>query len=120
MKPEIKQLWIEALKSGRYKQGKGALRSINGYCCLGVLADLYVRDWTNNNKTRWSPKQPVWTHQHELVDSGGARFSAMLPTTEAFKTWSGNLDPEVQHLLAMFNDDDMGFVRIANWIEEHL
>ena len=35
-----KALWIEALLSGRYKQGAGQLRSREGYCCLGVLCDV--------------------------------------------------------------------------------
>lgn len=37
--------WIEALLSGKYKQGKGALHEIsNGkssFCCLGILCDLH-------------------------------------------------------------------------------
>ena len=33
--------WIKDLRSGKYKQGKGALKTVNfdgsiGYCCLGV------------------------------------------------------------------------------------
>jgi hypothetical protein len=38
--------WIEALKSGNYKQGRYQLKSFNfkssefRYCCLGVLADI--------------------------------------------------------------------------------
>ncbi len=48
MKPKIAELWIEALNSGVYKQGKQCLlhRELNGdefYCCLGVLSDLYVK-----------------------------------------------------------------------------
>lgn len=29
--------WLQALRSGKYEQGKGALKSASGYCCLGVL-----------------------------------------------------------------------------------
>ena len=37
----IKTKWIEALRSGKYEQGKGKLRSEdNKFCCLGVLADV--------------------------------------------------------------------------------
>lgn len=33
--------WLEALKSGEYKQGQGYLCDANnGYCCLGVLMEL--------------------------------------------------------------------------------
>jgi hypothetical protein len=40
---ELIEKWLEALESGEYKQGKGALRIENGqtkYCCLGVLCDV--------------------------------------------------------------------------------
>lgn len=60
MKRELKEKWLEALRSGEYPQGKGALHrasvetSINAtpgevertvceshtYCCLGVLIDV--------------------------------------------------------------------------------
>lgn len=40
MKKEIADMWVEALRSGKYRQGQGGLRSSRGYCCLGVLCDL--------------------------------------------------------------------------------
>lgn len=40
MNSEIKTKWLEALRSGKYDQGKGYLHSKNSYCCLGVLANL--------------------------------------------------------------------------------
>lgn len=42
MDQEIKARWVAALRSGRYPQTWGALRTSEGYCCLGVLCD--VRD----------------------------------------------------------------------------
>jgi len=44
--PELKAKWVEALRSGKYKQGKRALRTGRDkpendlFCCLGVLCDL--------------------------------------------------------------------------------
>lgn len=32
--------WVEALRSGKYKQGKGCLRYGDNYCCLGVLCEV--------------------------------------------------------------------------------
>lgn len=32
--------WVCALRSGVYDQGHGQLRTEDGYCCLGVLADV--------------------------------------------------------------------------------
>lgn len=38
MKTDIKEKWVAALRSGKYLQGRLALRSPEGgYCCLGVL-----------------------------------------------------------------------------------
>lgn len=45
MKQEIKERWVEALRSGKYEQGTGSLTTGSGrYCCLGVLCDLAVAD----------------------------------------------------------------------------
>lgn len=32
--------WIKALRSGKYDQARGRLRTPDGYCCLGVACDL--------------------------------------------------------------------------------
>lgn len=44
MKERVKDLWVEALLSGDYDQGRGYLRSDKGFCCLGVLCDLAVEE----------------------------------------------------------------------------
>ena len=49
MNPEVKQKWIDALRSGKYEQGSEKLRSVSGYCCLGVLCDLYAQE----HDTQW-------------------------------------------------------------------
>jgi hypothetical protein len=46
VKQEIAKQWCEALRSGKYKQGKGALRCGDSFCCLGVLCDIgNLPDW---------------------------------------------------------------------------
>lgn len=34
--------WIEALRSGKYPQGKNSLQSAKGYCCLGVACVILI------------------------------------------------------------------------------
>lgn len=42
MNKEAKQKWIDALRSGRYMQGKSCLKGLDGnYCCLGVLVMVF-------------------------------------------------------------------------------
>jgi len=38
---ELRVAWLEALRSGEYKQGTGVLCNLqNQYCCLGVLCEV--------------------------------------------------------------------------------
>lgn len=41
---EVLRLWVDALRSGKYRQTEGGLRDAQGYCCLGVLCDLARKD----------------------------------------------------------------------------
>lgn len=40
MDPALKTKWVEALRSGRYAQGRQRLRNGDNYCCLGVLCEV--------------------------------------------------------------------------------
>jgi hypothetical protein len=47
MNQEIKEKWIAALRSGEYNQTTGKLKTSSGYCCAGVLCDLYRKETGN-------------------------------------------------------------------------
>ena len=51
MKKEIAEKWVQALRSGEYKQGSYVLHntSNNNYCCLGVLCDIYQKEGNKFN-----------------------------------------------------------------------
>ena len=112
MNPEIKSKWIEALRSGNYKQGVNALRSKDDrYCCLGVLCDLYLKQ-----KGGWWSPDSVYTIHGE----GGALPSAVI-------TWAGltNKNPLLQpntKLTAIGANDRerRSFAEIADLIEQNL
>ena len=43
---ETRTKWLEALRSGDYKQGQIYLRNKeNEFCCLGVLCDILGAEW---------------------------------------------------------------------------
>lgn len=47
MNPEVKKKWIDALRSGHYRQGEDCLKlrmEQNYFCCLGVLCDIYINE----------------------------------------------------------------------------
>lgn len=53
MNKERFNLWLKALESGKYKQGRYKLRTkkkiFSSFCCLGVLCDIAKKDL----KKRW-------------------------------------------------------------------
>lgn len=43
MLTEVQQRWVDALRSGKYRQHNGELfRESDGYCCLGVGTQQYL------------------------------------------------------------------------------
>ena len=102
--PEMKQKWIEALRSGVYQQGRGKLRwENNSYCCLGVLCDIV-------DPSGWSSEAEDQRYTHH--DREG--FPPYEVTDKV-----GLLCHEI-HNLALMNDDGVSFEEIANHIEELL
>lgn len=120
MDPEVKAELVEALRT-KYKQGKGYLRrtldtkGTQGFCCLGVVCDLY------NKKTG----QGEWGSP----SSYGAKFTtasdnSMTDLPPEVQRWSGLTNDEVRSKLAAMNDSDVTngytFSEIATWIDENL
>lgn len=59
MKKEIADKWVEALRSGKYKQGTRRLYDppTNSYCCLGVLCEIQgVKTLTEQGDTLELPQ----------------------------------------------------------------
>ena len=116
MNQEIKAKWLDALRSGKYEQGTGALRNRFledefaptphfAYCCLGVLCDVM-------EPTGWDG-----TVFHSFADlpPDEITLKAGLGKRESFR------DREtVVSILARMNDNGTPFSEIADWIEENL
>ncbi len=79
MKEEIADKWIEALESGKYKQGHHALKREDGYCCLGVLCDI-------SGQGRWNRPKGYISSEYAIRDSGNAN-KLWLP--DAVREWAG-------------------------------
>lgn len=101
---EVKEQWLTALRSGRYKQGRMMLRSNDEkYCCLGVLCDILGAKWEASNLDTCY-----------YIDGG---YSAM-PNVEL--GMQAGLDFTDIQELASRNDSGQSFHMIADWIEENL
>jgi hypothetical protein len=53
MDADVKQLWVEALRSGKYSQTRGRLRDEDGFCPLGVLCDLNAQYAPEEMRGAW-------------------------------------------------------------------
>jgi hypothetical protein len=52
MNRDVGKKWIDALRSGEFKQGHGQLKDDkDNYCCLGVLTAIYNEDNPNARVT---------------------------------------------------------------------
>lgn len=116
MDKKLKAKWLKALRSGKYKQGKGVLRTAdNRFCCMGVLVDVM-------SKKAW-PK--VTTEIGTLIL--GAEHSVMAYEVEQNGTaldydTMRRIGLETRHQGDLINMNDAGkrFTTIADYIEAEL
>lgn len=111
MDAKVKQMWVDALRSGEYCQGTGELRGGNRFCCLGVLCDLHAK---TTGKGSWDG---------EIYEAGKSRDGMQLPP--AVRRWSGVRSAQGslwmgKYNLAEINDEGGDFDLIAAIIEHEL
>ena len=110
MKPEIKKVWLKALRSGKYRKGRNMLmykeHGHKRYCCLGVLSELavqqgviksfYGEEYVHRDKVaKWSGLRNYGKHTEHLQEMNDGLADALPARFKTFKT-------------------------IANWIEKNL
>lgn len=122
MKKKIAEKWVKALRSGKYKQGRHALKyktkaGVTRHCCLGVLCELYQKEHKRKLKTKVEPGT------EELKGNKVTKFkdcNGTLP--EEVMNWSGvgtddgSLPDDTT--LACKNDYGDSFEKIADVIEK--
>lgn len=113
MNPTVKQEWLTALRSGDYPQGRFALHLGPGYCCLGVLCDLYRQAQGDGPET--------WVEQH--IDDEDAILHTVFfyqacstMISKPIMDWVGLNGCEASSL-AEQNDHGASFTQIAETIE---
>lgn len=104
MNREIKREWIEALESGRYKQGIGYLEDDGKFCCLGVLCKT-LRISTRDNRR---------------IGSDGINSDATLEYLSDAVLDRVGLTHEQQEDLSVLNDNGDDFRDIAEYIRKNL
>ena len=94
MNQEVKKLWIEALRSGEYQQGYGALCCGNTYCCLGVLTDLFMKQFPGIIKKRTEMFEINSTFTEKIDGVKHDEKYSLLPSVVKWANFDSS-DPEV-------------------------
>ena len=99
MKKSYAMKWIKALRSGKYKQARGYLKTDVGHCCLGVLCTLtpYKNNYTKMNDNETLPRAV-------MKETGIYNPAGTLPDGAC---------------LSKLNDDGRSFEEIADIIEKN-
>lgn len=103
----VRKQWVEALRSGKYQQGRYRLRKIiyngtEGFCCLGVLCDIVSPELWKADKSNMSNE---WLH-----NGGIAMPSATI------REAAGLEEDEIDLLMKMNDEGIASFEDIANQI----
>lgn len=112
MKRSVAMKWIKALRSGKYEQGKGRLKSRdNKFCCLGVLCDI--------SKTgEWKDDMPV-----SGIEYVTNKYTSNVVLPAEVQKWAGTraggsrLDGN--NSLVEENDSGTSFYDISCFIEDY-
>lgn len=115
MKRNVRDRWVKALRSGRYKQTTGQLgqRDKSGkesFCCLGVLAKVAAAEK--------SIERPVWDIDELIVVDGDAWHNDELPA--AIRKQVGLTDLQQRRLVELNDDQNASFKAIADFIEKKI
>lgn len=124
LKPEVKEKWVAALRSGEYKQGRGCLHNKNNaFCCLGVLSDI-------SGLGRWTPLDEVSGNFRSYETAKHKSSGFLLPEVWEWAVVDSRKGTATRHSLwvggskreniASLNDRGKSFAEIADLIEEHL
>lgn len=136
MKSDIKQKWIDALRSGKYRQALGSLKEgSNKYCCLGVLCDIYINEtkaaqWNHNNRVEWGNiERSGQLLPDTIAEWAGIENPMSTPTVsvyikdnvrKAYYRAKYGISDRFEPHLANINDLGTSFSEIADIIEKEL
>ena len=108
MNPDIKKEWCERLESGKDTQIQNRLHNKDGFCCLGVLTDIYIQKHPGE---RWLESENGYYYDGNSI---------LLPSKVSH--WAGlSFCPCIDDVsLADLNDQGKTFKEISLLIRENL
>jgi hypothetical protein len=125
--PQVKAKWLTALRSRKFKQGKGALLSVNReldgtysnpqYCCLGVLAEVIGNVACFNMEDAYLPNKEATVLFHCDITTAEKLQAHLAVRNDGGTDWD-NQNPKGNVYKAP--EHGLKFYQIARWIERNL
>jgi hypothetical protein len=115
-KTEVKEKWVEALRSGKYEQGTGYLCRDGQYCCLGVLCDVLGIDNKDYPHTRGAKTYFVDEDDHSSafgLPRAALELTHLNSTSGRYQKDNGDFSD----LITNNDEQGMSFSDIADIIE---
>ena len=120
MDAKLKDLWLKALRSRKYRQAENALKDGDGYCCLGLLchvaagaglvpSNAKVEEADATLVYHWTADDFPEAENGELPDGAFG-----LPYSIILEAMSRNDGTDV------FEGANQSFPQIADWLETAL
>lgn len=114
MNKEFVQKWIDALRSGKYIQGRGSLRIKKDdlfpkprYCCLGVACEIH-------------PDVKLVNRGTYKIISQNENFTTKIPDGSNIEEDLGLNYSLTKNLMCMNDIQNFSFKEIADFIEENI
>lgn len=127
MDPTKKGWWVEALRSDRFRKGKGFLRAYNEadgltyHCCLGVLIEVAIEHGLDVEiePGLGSTGETFFEHEAQLLPTKVMEWAGL--DKNGPEVWDSGYDGLVRTELTLVNDDtEAEFPEIADLIDASL
>ncbi|BDA70210.1 hypothetical protein CAL7716_043760 [Calothrix sp. PCC 7716] len=105
---ELVKKWVDALRSGKYKQDTCQLKTDNGYCCMGVAVEVHP-EW------KFSTVKRRYINDEEKLIGVENEY----PSTEMLQDFGVPIKL-ARRLIQMNDIDDLPFKLIADYVEKEL
>lgn len=121
-KEQVYQIWIEALESGEYAQIKHRLHTDEGFCCLGVLEDVYNKIF--HPSLKWRLRSEVASSM--TMTRSGAKYRNIYELSKKIQKFMGiegspriNYKGDERGLVELNDTEGLSFKEIADLLRKN-
>lgn len=106
MKPSVRNKYVKALRSKKYKQCYEALHKDGAFCALGVLVDIYAKE----HRRKWRKE----------IDGAYSIMGEAIDLPPEVSEWSGCSDDLVNAIMSYNDINRLSFDEIAALIRSNI